>query len=120
MRSRYTAFALGEYEYLRDTWHPDFRPAKLGSDDAPRWIGLEIIDSEERGECASVEFEARFLAAGRVNPVRERSEFILSQGRWLYTTGRQLAPSRPPWKPARNEACPCGSGLKFKRCCGGG
>jgi uncharacterized protein len=23
-------------------------------------------------------------------------------------------------KPGRNDACPCGSGLKFKRCCGGG
>jgi uncharacterized protein len=21
-------------------------------------------------------------------------------------------------KPGRNNACPCGSGLKFKRCCG--
>jgi len=35
----------------------------------------------------------------------------------LYTDGEMLAPSFTPWKPARNEACPCGSGKKFKRCC---
>ena len=118
MRSRYTAFAIGDYAYLRDSWHPDFCPDDLGEGGAPRWIGLEIVDSEQRGDRASVEFEARFLAAGKVNPVRERSEFLHRDGRWLYTTGQQLSPSRAPWKPARNEPCPCGSGIKFKRCCG--
>tara|TARA_A100001201_G_scaffold143391_1_gene144830 strand:- start:1101 stop:1343 length:243 start_codon:yes stop_codon:yes gene_type:complete len=25
---------------------------------------------------------------------------------------------RPEKKPGRNEKCPCGSGLKYKKCCG--
>ena len=118
MRSRYTAFVLGDDAYLLDSWHPEFRPAHLERDDAIRWIGLEIVDSEQQGDCASVEFEASFVAAGKVSAMRERSDFRRVQGRWLYTSGSQLPPSRAPWKPSRNEPCPCGSGAKFKRCCG--
>lgn len=120
MRSRYTAFALGETAYLLETWHPDFRPYQLEPDDQLRWIGLEIIDFDQQAGRASVEFEARWLAAGRVEALRECSDFLLCEGRWLYTDGRQLQPATKPWKPARNEICPCGSGARFKRCCGRG
>ena len=120
MRSRYTAFALAEVDYLRDSWHADFRPAVLEADDALRWIGLEIIASDLQVDHAIVEFEARLLAEGRVSAMRERSNFVLEKGRWFYTNGEQLPPSVKPWKPARNESCPCGSGTKFKRCCGAG
>ena len=118
MRSRYSAFVLGETDYLRDTWHPGFRPAQMDRDDATRWIGLEIIDSDLQAESAQVEFEARLIAAGCVSAMRERSRFVREQGRWFYTDGEALLPSVKPWKPARNETCPCGSGRKFKRCCG--
>lgn len=30
------------------------------------------------------------------------------------------APIRRKFKIGRNQKCPCGSGLKFKRCCGKG
>ncbi len=119
MRSRYAAFALGEVDYLLETWHADFRPAELDLDTTLRWIGLEILASEQRNQQASVEFEARLLASGEVSAMRERSDFVFQQGRWLYTSGESLSPSFKAWKPARNQACPCGSGVKFKRCCGG-
>jgi SEC-C motif-containing protein len=119
MRSRYCAFALGERDYLIETWHPDFRPADLRLDPRLNWIGLEIIADEERGASATVEFEARLIASGEVSALHERSEFVLQQGRWLYTSGELLAPGFARWRPGRNESCPCGSGRKFKRCCGG-
>ena len=117
MRSRYTAFALADRDYLLETWHVDFRPTQLHLDSGIRWVGLEIIASEEHGAKALVEFEASLLAQGEVSVMRERSDFLLQEGRWLYTSGQQLAPRVVPWKPARNQDCPCGSGLKFKRCC---
>jgi SEC-C motif-containing protein len=117
MRSRYTAFALCYRDYLLETWHPDFCPAQLDLDSGIRWVGLEIIVSEAQGEKAVVEFEASLLAAGEISALHERSDFVLQQGRWLYTSGEQLTPRLTPWKPARNQDCPCGSGLKFKRCC---
>ena len=117
MRSRYSAYTLGDRDYLLTSWHPDFRPAQLRLDSGIRWVGLDIIASEEHGAKARVEFEASLLVQGEVSAMHERSDFVLQQGRWLYTSGEQLAPRAAPWKPARNQECPCGSGLKFKRCC---
>jgi uncharacterized protein YecA (UPF0149 family) len=31
-----------------------------------------------------------------------------------------LTQRRPPEKVGRNDPCPCGSGKKFKKCCGAG
>ena len=118
MRSRYTAFVRRDREYLESSWHPDFRPAKLELDDSLQWLGLEVLSSDQRGESARVEFEARFLLDGRVDAIHENSRFVREQGRWFYTDGDLLPPTFTPWKPGRNQSCPCGSGRKFKRCCG--
>jgi len=120
MRSRYTAFVLGEAGYLCETWHAGFRPENVDVDPRILWLGLEILASGEQGDSAQVEFEARFLLDGRVDAIHERSDFVLAGGRWLYTRGEQLRPRFTAWKPGRNEDCPCDSGRKFKRCCGAG
>ena len=117
MRSRYSAHVLGNADYLAATWHPDYRPAELAPDPDIRWLGLEIIADEARGNRASVEFEARLLSGGRVDALHERSEFVREAGRWYYTRGDILPPSFAPWKPGRNDSCPCDSGRKFKHCC---
>ncbi len=117
MRSRYSAYALGETAYLLDTWHADHRPPDAAADSRVRWLMLEILASSEHENRARVEFEARFLCDGRVDAIRENSEFVREDGRWLYTRGEQLAPRFRSRKPGRNENCPCGSGQKFKRCC---
>jgi len=117
MRSRYSAYTLEDRDYLLESWHLDYRPAQLSFDRGVRWMGLEIIASEQHAVKAMVEFEASLLRQGEVSAMRERSDFVLQQGRWLYTQGEQLAPRAASWKPARNQDCPCGSGLKFKRCC---
>lgn len=117
MRSRYAAFALGERDYLLQTWHRDFRPASLELDPGIRWIGLEILGAGSEAANAWVEFEASLLNAGRVSAMHELSRFVNEQGRWLYTRGDAMEPRFAPWRPGRNQDCPCGSGLKFKRCC---
>ena len=117
MRSRYSAYVAGDSSYLAASWHPDFRPTRITLDPALRWLGLEILGSDAHGERASVEFEARLLTGGCVDALHERSEFVRENGRWFYTRGEILPPTFRPWKPGRNEACPCGSGRKFKRCC---
>ena len=119
MRSRYTGFVLGDLGYLKQTWHDDFRPHPITLDSSQRWIGLEVLDYSEQLDTAEVEFEARFIVAGTVQGIHERSRFVLHEGRWLYTDGDFRPLSFIPWKPGRNETCPCGSGNKFKRCCAG-
>ena len=119
MRSRYCAYVIDNREYLAETWHPDFRSIDLASNPLIRWIGLEIIASDEQAGQATVEFEARLLLADRVETMHELSSFVRDNGQWLYTEGKMMAPGFPPWKPGRNELCPCNSGQKFKRCCAG-
>jgi len=118
MRSRYCAHVLGDADYLRATWHEDWRPAVLSLDDGIRWLGLEIIETMEQGDQAWVEFEARLIAGGFVDALRERSRFLRVAGRWFYADGEAREPGTRRFRPGRNEACPCGSGRKFKRCCG--
>lgn len=117
MRSRYSAYVLGNTDYILETWHPDFSPMSIRKDKDLRWLKLDILNFSKQDETATVEFEARLLEAGRVNALHEKSHFVLEEGRWFYTEGESLPPTFKPWKPKRKETCPCGSGLKFKRCC---
>ncbi len=96
MRSRYTAFALGDEDYLFRTWHPRTRPSGPYGDPATTWTGLTIEETaggdedEPDGAEAVVAFTARYRLAGAdgvLGPeqvMRERSRFLRRAGRWLY------------------------------------
>ena len=89
MRSRYTAYALGDAAYLLATWHPDTRPPAVDIDPALRWIGLEVRDARETAAGrAEVAFVARFRREGRGGRLQERSRFRREpDGRWYYVDG---------------------------------
>ncbi len=94
MRSRYTAFALGNAAYLLETWHPKTRPEALELDDTPplKWIGLQVRRHQITGEDrAEVEFVARCRIGGRAERLHESSRFVREDGRWFYVDG-ELAP----------------------------
>ena len=113
MRSRYSAYVLKLSDYLRETWHPSTRPADLdiSSDETP-WQRLLIVSSSEGISEGVVEFAA-FYQGGQLH---ERSRFVREGGCWFYVDGELLQPLEE--KVGRNDPCPCGSGKKFKRCCG--
>jgi SEC-C motif-containing protein len=90
MRSRYTAFAVGDVDYLRTTWHPDTRPHDLDLDDETQWIALEIVATERGGPFdreGSVEFRASYRSADERGVLHERSRFIRDGGSWFYVDG---------------------------------
>ena len=90
MRSRYTAFAVGDVDYLRTTWHPDTRPHDLDLDDETQWIALQIVATERGGPFdreGSVEFRASYRSADERGVLHERSRFIRDGGRWFYVDG---------------------------------
>src|SRR4051794_32684662 len=63
MRSRYSAFVLGDVPYLERSWHPSTRPRRVTVDPAQRWTGLDVVASEDGGpvdEAGIVEFVAHF------------------------------------------------------------
>ncbi len=92
MRSRYTAFALGDARYLLQTWHPTTAPTTLDLDDALRWERLEIV-RVEAGEADDrrgiVEFRAhwRDTRSGERGALHEVSRFRRAAGRWFYLDG---------------------------------
>ena len=99
MRSRYSAFALGDARYLLDTWHPSTRPTTLDLDPDVRWTGLDVLSStgglllDAEG---TVEFTAHYVIAGeergarRTGTQHERSRFRRESGRWTYLDGISL------------------------------
>jgi len=110
MRSRYSAFMLGEIEYLifSDTSssqkdYPEIEAFSKGVE----WIGLEILDAHDD----MVEFQAYYNLATSTKVLHEKSHFVEVDGVWKYESGEML-----PSKIERNAPCPCGSGKKFKRC----
>ncbi|MCR2763478.1 YchJ family metal-binding protein [Microbacterium sp. zg.B48] len=93
MRSRYTAFVLGDDDHLSGSWHARTRPDAVDSASGPHWTGLEILDTEGGGvEDAGgvVEFRARWTDRGTRGELHERSRFVRQAGRWWYVAGDVL------------------------------
>jgi SEC-C motif domain protein len=118
MRSRYTAFTMSAADYLYQTWLPSKRDptllTQLQQDFAQQpvqWLGLNVLAVQHLSEEeATVLFFARYQQQNQRGFIFERSRFLRQQEHWYYSDGLQL-------KPERNHPCPCGSALKFKRCC---
>jgi SEC-C motif-containing protein len=93
MRSRYSAFALGDADYLLATWHPTTRPAALDLDHDVRWTGLEVLATTGGSLLAAegtVEFRASYVRGGRAGAQHENSRFARDGGRWHYLDGISL------------------------------
>lgn len=90
MRSRYTAFAVGDRGYLLRSWHPRTRPRTLDLDPRQRWISLQIFGTEAGGlfdRTGVVEFRATYRFERRRGVLAECSRFARVNGEWLYIDG---------------------------------
>jgi SEC-C motif-containing protein len=99
MRSRYSAYALGNLDYVWQTWHPRTRPSELTPEAALTWTGLEIVDTADGragDDSGEVEFRAHYRQnrrSGRSAPdvaggtLHERSRFAVRARRWFYVDG---------------------------------
>lgn len=95
MRSRYSAYVLQRFDYVRQTWWPESCPNDLednNPDERLHWIGLTV----RRHECspqtpteAIVEFIARYKVGGKAYRMHETSCFTRKDGRWYYVEGTQ-------------------------------
>jgi SEC-C motif-containing protein len=89
MRSRFSAFAVGDGDYLLETWHPATRPGSLQLDPAIEWRRLRIwglTDGGEGDEVGTVEFVAHCWdsARRRYGRQQENSRFARLDGQWFY------------------------------------
>ena len=127
MRSRYTAYVLLEMPYLAETLHPGQRGDydEAGAEKWAReseWEGLEIVNTDTpAGNSGTVEFRATYRRNGEKMVHHELAEFRKSGDTWYFFDGKMVGPgqfTRETPKVGRNDPCPCGSGRKFKKCCG--
>lgn len=95
MRSRYSAFVLGDAAYLLRSWHAGTRPQDIAFDPTLRWLGLEVRRHVPEGDRATVEFVARSRAGGGpAHRLHEISRFLREDGHWYYVDG--TFPAGPP------------------------
>jgi len=126
MRARYSAYATVNIEFLHDSLLPeargDFdREGTKGWAAGSEWRGLEIVSAETGDSEGTVEFIATFTQQGNEVRHHEISRFRKANGTWYLVDGKTVAPKpfrREEPKVGRNDPCPCGSGKKYKKCCG--
>ena len=126
MRSRYSAFALGKIDHIQRTCAGEaalrFDRASLEADlRQTEWLDLTITEAlagQLGDDAGMVAFRARFRQGGRVQTLIEKSQFRRIGGEWYYVSGLPSLEADVIKKPGRNDPCSCGSGLKYKKCCG--
>jgi SEC-C motif domain protein len=129
MRSRYSAYAKRAYDHLERSLSASERKGFSLEQtrqwaEHSEWHGLTILRTEAGGLDDAeglVEFSARFRSAGEDHEHVETARFAREDGDWKYTG--QIEPvgetfRRETPKVGRNDPCPCGSGKKYKKCCG--
>lgn len=129
MRSRYTAYVHQDVDHLVASLLPgrrkkqDRRNVEAWAAQA-EWRGLTILAVEGGGseeDEGMVEFVAKYTLEGQDVEHHERATFRRQDGQWYFVEGRMVGTepivNESP-RPRPNEACPCGSGAKYKRCCG--
>lgn len=143
MRSRYTAFTCKDIDYLKKTLAPESRgdfdatSTKQWADNA-KWKGLKILSTQKgtaEDKKGAVEFIATYQSGGEVLDHHETAQFRKSEsGQWFFVEGdshthkegeghqhhheKPQTVLRESPKIGRNDPCVCGSGKKYKKCCG--
>lgn len=124
MRSRFTAYAMKKEAYLLATWDKAKCPDEIDfSKEQARWTKLEIIKLKKGGEKDKkgiVEFKAYYIQDEEEYVMNEISRFQKVAGQWLYLDGlvKSVGKVGQQTDQGKNAPCSCGSGKKFKRCCG--
>ena len=115
MRSRYSAYCLGDVNYLQATTHDHTwsdEELKFIQDwaDKSLWQHLEIVEYAEE----MVEFKAYYIFEGKQHLHHERSSFKKVNDIYKYLDG-EVYEDKVTF--SKNEKCICGSKQKYKRCC---
>jgi SEC-C motif-containing protein len=128
LRARYTAFTLGEIDFILSSHHSktrnDIKREEIEDwSKTSKWLGLKIVEIEAgkaEDEKGTLLFSAQYHADGKDHDHWEKSFFEKEEGNWKFldAQGVQVGPiRRTEPKTGRNDPCPCGSGKKFKKCC---
>ena len=100
MRSRYSAYAVGDVDYIVNTTDPE---GEAWEEDEVEWresvaqfarrcdfYGVDILSCEVDGDRGTVKFHAKLKRARADTSFTELSYFVRQDGRWLYTSGESM------------------------------
>jgi len=129
MRARYSSYVTGDILFLKSSAtakvQAEFNEeASRAWSKAARWHGLEIISTDKGGpgdDMGVVEFRATYTANNEFCNHHEVSTFVREPDGWKFDDGQLIGEKpmvRESPKVGRNDPCPCGSGKKYKKCCG--
>ncbi len=129
MRARYTSYVKHEIDFIISSCEEGDGIAEIDKkatedwSNQSTWEGLQILNTEKGGENDDegvVEFTASYTLHQMKDVHHEIAGFKKFNGDWKYVTGNLLTTTvkREGRKIGRNEPCPCGSGKKYKQCCG--
>lgn len=131
MRSRYAAYVVKNIDYIDETQitldNETFDKAEAEKwADSAEWLGIEITKTQKGQKddnTGVVEFIAHYKDKSSGTELRhhETSLFQKKDGEWKFREGHihGAAPvKRLEPKIGRNDPCSCGSGKKYKKCCG--
>lgn len=118
MRSRYSAFAKHEIDYIVQTTakgqqHALDVAAIRDWSESNQWLKLDVVQAQEKLDKnhAQVEFKAHYHDGQQAQEHHEISHFVKHAGVWYFldpTTEMKITMKQP---------CICGSERKFKQCC---
>ncbi len=141
MRSRYSAFVTADVDYIKNTLAPESRTdfdvasTKKWAQEA-KWKGLKILSTDKgqgTDKKGTVEFIATYQLEGETLDHHEVAQFRKNEtGKWFFVEGdahthkegedhhhhKPQTVVRDTPKIGRNDPCLCGSGKKYKKCCG--
>lgn len=129
MRARYTAYEKHAIDFIINTCEKSDKVAEIDRkatedwSNNSTWMGLKVLRTEKGGagdDEGIVEFEATYAQKGIRDIHHETAYFKKTNGEWFYSYGAMTPTTvvRETPKVGRNEPCPCGSGKKYKQCCG--
>lgn len=140
MRSRYSAYATNNAQYIFDTYALKSKQAQSIEEisawaETTTWLSLEVSScdplSNEKSSNSiltsdlstfqslpTVEFNAMYLVSNTLWKMSETSRFVKEHDQWRYLNG-DITEHNKIREIKRNDLCPCGSEKKFKKCCAG-
>ncbi len=127
MKSRYFAYTSQNIDYIMNTHDPDTlseisKEVLTEWSIHSKWISLEILDckkGEKNDSEGIVEFKAIYEVCGVTHTHHEKSLFLKKDNKWFYNSAMPVDLTvKNENKTERNDPCFCGSGKKYKKCCG--
>lgn len=127
MRARYSSYVTHEIDFIINSCEEGEGIADIDKQATEEWSrqstwqGLTILRTEEKDDEGVVEFIADYTTKDHmVEHHHEIAGFKKFNDEWKYVAGNIITETvkRDGAKIGRNDPCPCGSGKKYKKCCG--